>query len=360
MSERDAPGTAGRVVFCGAVQEAVPALHAVLGSAAARVVGLVTYDDDLAARTSGFADLASIAEKHRIPVLRTGDASAPDAVTWVRELTPDLLVCVGWTRPLAPAMLSIPARGAVGFHASLLPRNRGHAPVNWAILRGETVTGNTMIMLAPDVDTGDIVDQREISIEAEDTCATVYEKVAEAGAQMLTRHLPALVNGTAPRRPQVVHSYERMLPNRAPAMGITSFDRTSAEVNNWIRALTRPYSGAFAYLRGERLLLWRAEEVPHKGITPMPPGAVLGVEGEGVLVTTRTGAVRLLEVQAEDGPPEPAPLWFERKHLQPGCVFDAVDAATQAWAEGRGPRPGTATPVLPEQRMRPRNKGRTP
>ncbi len=360
MPERDSAVTAGRVVFFGAVHEAAPAFHAVLGSAAARVVGLVTFDEDLAARTSGFVDLASVAEKHRIPVLRTGDASAPDAVAWVRELAPDLLVCVGWTRLLSPAMLSIPAHGAVGFHASLLPRNRGRAPVNWAILRGETVTGNTMMMLAPGVDTGDIVDQREIPIEPEDTCGTVYEKVAEAGAEMLTRHLPALVNGTAPRRPQVVQSYERMLPKRTAEMGITSFDRTSAEVNNWIRALTRPYPGAFAYLRGRRLVLWSAEEVPHKGITPMPPGAVLGVDGEGVLVTTRTGAVRLLEVQTEGGSAEPAPMWFARMGLQPGCVFDAVDAATQAWAEGRGPQPGATAPVVPRQREESGRKGRTP
>jgi methionyl-tRNA formyltransferase len=346
-------------VFFGAVHEAVPAFQAVLGSAAARVVGLVTYDDDLAARTSGFADLAAVADKHKIPVLRTGDASGAQALAWVRELAPDLAVCAGWTQLLDPAVLAIPAQGTVGFHASLLPRNRGHAPISWAILRGEAVTGCTMLMLAPELGTGDIVDQREIPIEPDDTCATVLDKVAEAAAGMLRQHLPALLRGSAPRRPQVIHSFERMLPSRTPGMGITSFDRTSTEVHNWIRALTHPCPGAFAYLRGERLMLWRAEEVPHRGITPIPPGAVLGVDGDGVLVTTRTGAVRLLEVQAEDGPPEPAPTWFERKGLRPGCVFDTVDPATQAWAEGRGPRPGSPPPVLPEQRSGSHETGRT-
>lgn len=359
MPERDPAVTAGRVVFFGAVHEAVPAFHAVLGSAAAQVVGLVTYDDELAARTSGFVDLASVAEKHRIPVLRTGDDSGSHALAWVGELEPDLSVCAGWTRLLTEPMLAIPVQGTVGFHASLLPRNRGHSPITWAILRGETVTGCTMLMLAPGLGTGDIVDQREILIEAEDTCATVLEKVGESGAEMLRQHLPALVRGSAPRRPQVIHNFERMLPRRTAAMGITSFDRSSTEVNNWIRAQTRPAAGAFAYLRGERVVLWRAEEVPHRGITPIPAGAVLGVDGDGVLVTTRTGAVRLLEVQAEDGPPEPAPMWFERKGLPPGCVFDAVDAATQAWAEGRRPRPGSEPPVVPEQRGS-RTKGRTP
>jgi len=77
-----------------------------------------------------------------------------------------------------------------------------------------------------------------------------------------------------------------------------------------------------------------------------------------VLVTTRTGAVRLLEVQAEDGPAEPAPAWFTRKGLQPGYVFEAVDAATQAWAEGRGPRPGVSGPAVPGQRQKPRTEER--
>jgi hypothetical protein len=92
----------------------------------------------------------------------------------------------------------------------------------------------------------------------------------------------------------------------------------------------------------------------------MPPGAVLGIDEDGVLVTARTGAIRLLEVQAEDGPAEPAPAWFVRKRLQPGYVFEAVDPATQAWAEGRGPRPGTSgsRPVVPGQREKPRSEER--
>lgn len=352
MPERDAAVNAGRVVFLGAVDESVPAFQTVLTSAAAHVVGLVTYDEELAARTSGSADLTPLAARYGVPVLRTDDANAPPVLAWVRDLAPDLIVCVGWTRLLGAAMLAIPRHGAVGFHASLLPRNRGRAAVSWAILRGETLTGNTMMMLAPGIGTGDIVDQREIPIEYEDTSGTLCAKVADAGADMLRQHLHALVRGTAPRRPQVVNSFERMLPKRTAAMGITSFDRTSTEVYNWVRALTRPYPGAFAYLRGERLVIWRVAEVPNRGVTPMPVGAVLGVDGDGVLVTTRTGAVRLLEVQAEDGPAEPAPEWFARKRLQPGFVFEAVDPASQAWAEGRGPRPRTGTPDVTGPRER--------
>ena len=283
-------------------------------------------------------DLASVAKKHSIPVLRTGDASAPDAIAWVRALAPDLLVCVGWTRLLSPAMLSIPTRGAVGFHASLLPRNRGRAPVNWAILRGETFTGNTMMMLAPGVDTGDIVDQREISIEPDDTCATVYVKVAEAGAQMLTRHLPALVNGTAPRRPQVVHSFERMLRSAPPRWGSR---RSTARPPR----CTTGYAPARVRIP-ERSLPSRQtpDHVARRrgaaqGDQPTPLERCSGSMARASWsrpVPARSGSSRS---RRRASAAEPASDWFAREGLQPGCVFDALDAATQARPRAVGPSP---------------------
>ena len=117
-------------------------------------------------------------------------------------------------------------------------------------------------------------------------------------------------------------------------MGITSFDRTTAEVHDWIRGQTRPCSGAFAVLRGRRVVLWGAERMAGQR-THAPPGTVLGVDEGGVVVTTRTGAIRLVEVQGAGYPAEPAADWFAREQLPPGCVFDPVDEQTLAWALGR-------------------------
>jgi methionyl-tRNA formyltransferase len=173
--------------------------------------------------------------------------------------------------------------------------------------------------------------------------------VAQAGAKMLREHLSGLLTGTAPRRRQVVHHFDRKLPRRIPEMDVTSFARTSVEVNNWIRALTRPGTGAFGYIRGQRLVLWKAEALEGR-TTRAPAGTVLGTDGDGVVVTTRTGAVRLLEVQADGRRPESAAAWFARTGWKPGCVFDAVDAATLAWSLGKGPRPDPHTDVSPERR----------
>src|SRR5579863_9646676 len=246
--------TGGRVAFVGAVHEAVPALGVLIDSGA-EITEVVTLPAERAAATSGFVDLEPLARAHGIPVRRCADINSAESVRRVQDLRPDLMVVCGWTRLLSAELLGVPPRGVIGFHASLLPRFRGRAPVNWAILRGETETGNTMMMLDAGTDTGDIVDQQTVPITPDDTCATVYARVGEAGAEMLRRQLPALLDGTALRRPQGPGDGPP-LPKRTPEMGITDWDRPARAVRDWIRALTSPYPGAFTFIAGRKLMLW--------------------------------------------------------------------------------------------------------
>ena len=323
----------GRVVFVGAVHEAEPALRALLDGGA-EVAGVVTFGPRMATRTSGFVDLEPLAAAHGVPVLRTENLNNQEEVERVRALRPDLIVAVGWTRLLSDELLAIPPRGCVGFHASMLPRDRGRAPVNWAIIRGETSTGNTMMFLASGTDTGDIIDQRSVSIEPDDTCGTVYAKVGAAGAAMLLENLPALLDGTARRRPQG-SSPTPDLPKRTPDMGITDWTRTPRAVHDWIRGLTHPYPGAFTFLAGHKLLLWRSE--PPADEPDGEPGLLLGCEGKALRVGTGgVGSLRLLRVQEEGGTEEDAASWYRRRRLDPGRRFDPVDEATARWALGLG------------------------
>ena len=324
-------------MFVGAVHEAEPALRALL-EAKADVVAVFTLNERLAARTAGAVDLGPTAAAAGVPVFRTENLNRPDEVERVRALSPDLIVAVGWTRLLGAELLRIPARGCVGFHASLLPRNRGRAPVNWAIIRGETVTGNTMMFLEEGVDTGDIIDQRPVSIEPDDTCATVYEKVAAAGAVMLRSHLPALLAGEAPRRPQD-HDGASLLPKRTPDMGITDWDRPTLAVHDSIRALTHPYPGAFSHINGRKLFLWRSAD-PTPGAAGAPPGTILGLAGQAMRVATNDGSLSVLRVQEEGGPEESAASWYRRQGPAAERRFRPVDAATSRWALGMvGSRP---------------------
>jgi methionyl-tRNA formyltransferase len=303
-------GRRGRVVFVGAVHEAEAALAAVLQSAA-EVVSVVTPTREIAGRLSGTVDLEPLARQFGVAVLRTPDLNSPDDIERLRMLSPDLIVVVGWTRLLGREVLAIPPRGCVGFHASLLPYGRGRAPVNWAILRGETMTGNTFMYLSPEADAGDIIDQRPVLIEPEDTCATVYAKVAQAGAEMLTEHLPGVLNGTAPRTPQG-KAVGDPLPKRTPDMGITDWNRPARAVHDWIRALSHPYPGAFTFLEGKKVFLWYSDPPGNGAPAAIEPGVIQGVDGEALRVATRDGSIRITRVQEDGGPEETGASWLRR------------------------------------------------
>ncbi|GHF42959.1 methionyl-tRNA formyltransferase [Streptomyces griseosporeus] len=319
------------------MHEAQAVLEALLHSPLVRPAAVITPPDEERRRLSGAADLAGPAAAAGIPVLREGDVNRPEVVAFVRALDPDLVVAVGWTRLLGQDLLSVPRHGCVGFHASLLPQHRGRAPVNWAILRGETVTGNTMMLLDPGADTGDIVDQRRVSIGPEDTCATVYERVARAGAEMLLAHLPALLTGNAPRRPQDPAAGD-VLPRRTPAMGVIDWDRPPRAVHDWVRALSVPYPGAFGLLDGERVMVWRTRP-PRREEPEGAPGLVLDVEPGGVRVAARGGSLLVTEMSGRGEPPQPAAAWARRAGLRPGARFAAVPPEVARWVLGHGPRP---------------------
>jgi methionyl-tRNA formyltransferase len=327
----------GRVVFIGAVHEAQAALTALLQSPLVRIAAVITPPDEDRRLLSGAADLPGIAEAARVPLLRETDLNTPDMVARMRALEPDLMIVVGWTRLLGPDLLSVPRQGCVGFHASLLPRHRGRAPVNWAILRGDTVTGNTMMMLDPGVDTGDIVDQRTVVIGPDDTCGTVYDRVARAGADMLLTHLPALLAGSAPRRRQDP-TVGDMLPRRTPAMGVIDWDRPAHAVHDWVRALTTPYPGAFGVLNGERVMVWRTSP-PRGGEPGGPPGSVLAVETGGLRVATRGGSILVTAMSGPTEPPQPAAYSSRQAGVRPGARFEAVPPEVARWVLGEGPRP---------------------
>jgi methionyl-tRNA formyltransferase len=333
MSEMRLSGMQCRVVFVAGPRDAAPVLESLLRSPVS-VVGVVAVGGPGA---DADVEVRRLASGRDLPVRPTRDPGAAPTLQWVHDLRPDLLVCAGWTEPLPVPLLALAPRGAAAIHPTLYPRQRPHSAVSWAILRGEPVTGCSLLLLGARPAPGDLVDQRQVSITVDDTCATLADKLAQAGGELLISRLPQIVDGTAALRPQAPFRRSAVLPERTPDMGITSFDRTTAEVHDWIRAQTRPFSGAFAFLRGRRVVLWRAERMSGQR-THAPPGTVLGVDAGGVVVTTRTGAVKLLEVEGPGSPAEPAVEWFARENLPPGCVFDPVDEQTLTWALGRRPR----------------------
>lgn len=246
-----------KIAFVGCVQIGHTVLKR-LYETGYRVNLVVTLDRAMAAKTSGYVNFHPLAKTNGSKILEIVDINAPESLTALRAQKPDVTIVCGWQQMLSPGILSIAARGTVGFHSSLLPHYRGHAPVNWAILLGEKRTGATFFFLDPRTDCGDIIDQEAFDITLADDVATVYAKSAEACAQMLIRHLPAIADGTVIRRHNPSASYPAY-PRRGPSDGLIDFNRSALDVYNWIRALTRPYPGAFFYRDEEKIRVWRAE-----------------------------------------------------------------------------------------------------
>jgi methionyl-tRNA formyltransferase len=220
-----------------------------------RVVAVYTHADN-PAEQRWFPSVADLADAHGVPVHRDVDFAAADAVAQLRRYAPDLLFSFYYRNLLPAAVLEVPRLGAYNMHGSLLPKFRGRAPVNWAVLKGERETGATLHVMVQKADAGDIVDQEPVPIGPDDTAAEVQARVTRAAVAVLTRQIEALKAGTAPRRPQDP-GRSSTFGRRRPEDGRIDWQRPAAEVHNLVRAVTHPYPGAFAEVGGRRLYMWR-------------------------------------------------------------------------------------------------------
>src|SRR2546426_2895661 len=261
-----------------------------------------------------------------LPISSTNE---PESRTLLQGLGLDLVFVTGWSQILAPETLASARLGMIGAHASLLPKNRGSAPINWVLIRGEGITGNSLIWLADAVDAGDVIDQTELPITPYDTCATLYERVAASNRDMIMRVLPRLLRGEHPGRPQP-RSEGAVLPRRRPADGLIDWNQEACAVYNTIRALTKPYPGAFGWLDGRRWTVWQAALLP--GAAAATAGLAPG-EGLGPVISpdeSACGQVRACRSAAVT----PLPGGAGRGTPLPGRPLPGQDRAGQTWGHG--------------------------
>jgi methionyl-tRNA formyltransferase len=295
-----------KFAWVGFHAEGLAALEALL-DARAPIAAVLTLKPDLAAKRSAGTgvDYPGVCAKYGVPLHYITGINEPDAVQILAAIAPDVLFVIGWHQIVRPPVMRLARRGLIGAHASVLPHNRGSAPINWAIMRGEREAGNTLMWLAEGVDDGDIIAQRAFPISPYDTCATLYARVAATNRDMLLEALPRLLAGERPGRPQE-RGTEPVLPRRRPADGLIRWDCPAAEVYDFIRALTHPYPGAFSALDGKQWWIWEAALPPDVGPVG-EPGQVLGPvvspvwSACGQLVACGSGAVVLLCMEDEGG-----------------------------------------------------------
>jgi UDP-4-amino-4-deoxy-L-arabinose formyltransferase/UDP-glucuronic acid dehydrogenase (UDP-4-keto-hexauronic acid decarboxylating) len=233
-----------------------------------------------------FRSVAELAAQHGLPVLAPDDVNHPLWLDKIRELRPDVLFSFYYRKLLSEQLLAIPRAGAFNLHGSLLPKYRGRAPANWAILNGETETGVTLHHMTARADAGDIVSQRRVAIAPTDDARALNVKLAAAAGPLLDECLPLIRAGKTPRIPQD-ESEATYFGGRSAEDGAIDWQKSAAQVRNLVRAVAKPYPGAFTYARSTKLLIWRAEASP--STAGKQPGTVVRVDplevacGQGVL-----------------------------------------------------------------------------
>jgi methionyl-tRNA formyltransferase len=224
------------------------------------VVALITHEDNPGEKI-WFKTPAAIAREHKpaIPICTPESINTPEWIARIRdEIRPDLILSVYYRNMVSTRVLEIPRLGAFNMHGSLLPKYRGRAPINWAVLHGEPRIGMTLHKMVRRADAGDIVDQQGVDIGPRDTAEQAFRKVLPCARAVLARQIDALLAGTAPATPQD-ESQATYFGGRKSEDGRISFAKTSTEIFNLIRAVTDPYPGAFADVNNARLMIWWAE-----------------------------------------------------------------------------------------------------
>ena len=256
---------------------------------------VVTHRDD-PGENIWFDSVATVAAQYGIPAAIPDDPNTEEMVARIRALKPDFLFSFYYRQMLRPPLLGIPRHGALNMHGSLLPKYRGRAPVNWAVINGETETGATLHYMVEKPDAGDIVARQAVPILPDDTALDVFNKVTAAAVQVLDRSLPGLLSGTAPRVAQNL-SEGSYFGGRKPEDGRIDWRQPAAKIHNLVRGVAPPYPGAFAELGGKtlRILRTRIEPGPMAG---KPPG-IYGSEDACFAVCSDGGVLRLLEMEYE-------------------------------------------------------------
>lgn len=302
--------------FAGTPEFAVPALEALIASRH-RVVAVFTQPDRPAGR--GLA-LQSSAVKRRalacqVPVMQPQSFKTPEALEMLKRLALDALVVVAYGQILPPAVLAVPRLGCFNIHASLLPRWRGAAPIQRALLAGDPVTGVTLMQMEAGLDTGPILAVRQIDVEERETGGTLHDRLARLGAALIVDVLDAAQAGGAPARPQPPEG-ATYAPKISKAEALIDWRAAAAELLRRVRAFN-PWPIAETRLHGAQVRLWDAELSPVGATTEAPaaPGTVLAASAAGIDVACGQGALRILRLQLAGRKPQSAGDFIRARQL---------------------------------------------
>lgn len=291
-----------KILFMGTPQFAVPSLKALI-DAGHELCGVFSQPDKPVGRHQDKLQPTPVKElalAHDIPVFQPVKLRDGTALAQIQALAPELIVVAAYGRFLPDDILACPKFGCINVHSSLLPKYRGAAPINWAVLNGETVTGVTIQQMAHDMDAGDILAQESTPIGPEEDAGQLYTRLSELGAALLVRTVADIAAGTASRTPQD-HTKATLAPMLSRELSPVDWTKSAREIHNQVRGLM-PWPMATAELDGVRCKLWSVRVCEET--TGKSPGSVVQADKKGLKVACGSGTVlEILQLQPDGKKP---------------------------------------------------------
>ena len=289
-----------KIIFMGTAELSCASLEKLAGEPQFEVAAVVTQPDKPSGRELKLqpSPVKLLAQKLSLPVLQPPKARDDLFISELRTATPDLIIVAAYGHILPQVILDLPRFGCLNVHTSLLPKYRGAAPIQWAIANGETETGVTIMKMDAGMDTGDILTQKRTPISPQDDSASLHQRLAQLGAELLMETIPGYVAGRISPTPQPENiSYA---PKIKKEDGQIDWKLPAQNILNRLRAFM-PWPGAFTFLPGkpkpQLLKIWKAEVTEAAGTA----GEVLSADENGIVVTCGQNALRILELQREGG-----------------------------------------------------------
>lgn len=309
-----------KVVYMGTPDFAVPPLRALV-KAGYEVVAAVTQPDKPKGRSKTLLPppVKEEALKYNIPVYQPLKVREPEFMETLKNLAPDVIVVAAFGQIIPKAILDLPEFGCLNIHASLLPKYRGAAPIQQAVINGDKEAGVTIMKMGTGLDTGDMISRASVLLAEDETGGSLFDRLSELGAELLINTLPSIFDRTAVYEPQPEESptpYAGMITKQ---MGLLDFQKDAETLERLIRGLN-PWPSAYAYFKGKTLKIWKAA-VEKSGSEPEEPGTVIKADKDGIHVVCGQDILILQEVQLEGKKRMDAAAFLRGCHMEPGTML---------------------------------------
>lgn len=283
-----------KIVFMGTPDFAVTALEALI-NAGHEITLVVTQPDKEKGRGKSVSESAVkvCAKQHDIPVFQPIKIKTQDSVDYLRQFEADIFVVAAFGQILSKEILDMPRLGCVNIHASLLPKYRGAAPIQWSVINGDEYTGVTIMKMDVGLDTGDILMMEKVKLDEDETGGSLFDKLAILGGEIIVKALPLIEKGELEAVPQnhEESTYAGMLSKE---MGRLDFNKDAKSLEALIRGCN-PWPGTFTFINGKSLKIWKASVSNDNGT----PGTIINVTSDSVVIACKEGALNVTELQLE-------------------------------------------------------------